>query len=180
MSMNEHAVAARMYLEELCSRLERGRRLVRGRRDWWAGFAAVPVVVGATALSCTATKPTPANPGSLQDRCHTEPGDNVSCRDPDCAQLCQGAEYAAPAPLQARESKCTDGMDNDGDAKADCADPDCATMCSVPAYAAPPPVVPRETNCSNGLDDDGDGLTDRADPDCIPALYPAPGYAAPM
>jgi hypothetical protein len=71
-------------------------------------------------------------------------------------------------------------MDNDGDAKADCADPDCATMCSVPAYAAPPPVVPRETNCSNGLDDDGDGLTDRADPDCIPALYPAPGYAAPM
>ena len=181
MSTNETASAARAYLEYLCRCLDRGQPLVRRRHDWWAGFAAMPVVVGATALSCAASTPTPSNPGVVQARCHAGPDDAVNCHDPDCAYLCQGAEYAAPVPLEAHESKCTDGIDNDGDGRADCGDPDCATMCSVPAYAAPPPVVRSETNCTNGMDDDGDGMVDCRDRDCEAVrVCMAAQYAAPM
>ncbi len=59
----------------------------------------------------------------------------------------------------AKETLCTDRVDNDGDGKTDCADSDCAhnAACTNPTT---------ETNCSNNIDDDNDGSTDCADADC--------------
>jgi len=64
---------------------------------------------------------------------------------------------------QAKEQKCSDGADNDGDKLVDCADPDCsaAPNCGGVAYG-----VPFEANCTDKVDNDGDNLVDCADPDC--------------
>lgn len=58
------------------------------------------------------------------------------------------------------ETRCGDGLDDDGDGKTDCADPDCA---ADPACGTTPT---HETSCTNHVDDDVDGKTDCADGDC--------------
>jgi hypothetical protein len=52
---------------------------------------------------------------------------------------------------------CTNGVDDDNDARVDCADPDCG---NDPACQVPDEV------CGNGLDDDRDGFADCDDQDC--------------
>ncbi len=87
--------------------------------------------------------------------------------------------------LQATETDCDDGLDQDLDAAVDCADPDCAGLpscvelacddlvdndldglfdCRDPDCAIDPLCA--ELDCTNGVDDDGDGSTDCTDPDC--------------
>lgn len=53
------------------------------------------------------------------------------------------------------ETRCGDGVDNDGDGLIDCEDGDCATTPECP-----------EVDCEDGVDNDGDGLTDCEDDDC--------------
>ncbi len=55
------------------------------------------------------------------------------------------------------ETRCDDGIDDDGDGATDCDDVDCA--------GDPDCAVPVE-RCGNGADDDRDGLADCDDPDC--------------
>ncbi len=67
------------------------------------------------------------------------------------------------APLESKETNCTDRIDNDGDSVIDCADADC--------YDLPvcQPTGQREvTNllCSDWIDNDGDGVMDCDDSDC--------------
>lgn len=68
-------------------------------------------------------------------------------------------ESPAPRPV-AKETKCSDGVDNDGDGLIDCADPDCdgSAVCG-----------PEDTDarCKDGVDNDGDGFVDCEDKDCI-------------
>lgn len=101
-----------------------------------------------------------------------------------------------PAPVVAKETKCSDGIDNDGDKLIDCDDEDCAeaAICvRVPEDSAErcadgkdndgdgftdcddkdclefcpgTPKNTKETECSDGVDNDADGLTDCEDPDC--------------
>ncbi len=101
-----------------------------------------------------------------------------------------------PAPVAPpKETKCSDGIDNDKDGLTDCADPDCegSAVCGPEDTDArcndkvdndgdgfvdcedkdcspfcPEPVIPsrKERNCSDKIDNDGDGLTDCEDPDC--------------
>lgn len=52
--------------------------------------------------------------------------------------------------LERRESRCSDGLDNDCDGATDAEDSDCTT----------------EWLCDDGIDNDGDGSVDCADPDC--------------
>jgi len=74
----------------------------------------------------------------------------------------------------ANEAICTDGLDNDADAKTDCADPDCnlkscGTGCACRAGRK------AEGNCTNAADDDGDAKVDCADEDCAGAGCAADG-----
>lgn len=65
----------------------------------------------------------------------------------------------APRPV-AKETKCSDGVDNDGDKLIDCADPDCEGS----AVCGPEDT---EARCKDGIDNDGDGFTDCDDKDCL-------------
>lgn len=64
----------------------------------------------------------------------------------------------APRVVEDSPGACSNGIDDDGDARVDCADPDClaAGLCEASAEA-----------CANGVDDDGNGLADCEDPTCI-------------
>ncbi len=82
--------------------------------------------------------------------------------------------------VQATETSCGDGFDNDCDGKADCLDPNCAgqacgtgktcsnTTCVAGGSCLPDGGAPAasETNCKDGIDDDCNGLIDCADPAC--------------
>ncbi len=61
--------------------------------------------------------------------------------------------------LDAFETSCDDGIDNDGDGLVDCGDPDCEGV---------DPCGPEDTleRCSDGIDNDGNGLIDCGDPSC--------------
>lgn len=63
----------------------------------------------------------------------------------------------APPPF---ETKCGDGIDNDGDGLIDCMDQDCYTSneCTVEI-------------CDNGIDDDNDGWTDCSDSECYDLIF---------
>ncbi len=72
----------------------------------------------------------------------------------------QGVEPDAPPSLESGPSRCTDGIDNDGDDHLDCADFDCDDVlpCTLPED--------RDDTCADGIDNDGDGFTDCVDFDC--------------
>ena len=112
-----------------------------------------------------------------QDGLDDDGDGRVDCYDEDCMSACAGAEYAAPVPTRARETRCHDGEDDDGDGWVDCRDPDCIDHCATPAYAAP--RARREYGCFDGVDDDGDGAVDCDDVDCLAACRGAE-YAAPI
>ncbi len=59
--------------------------------------------------------------------------------------------------VQAQETNCANGIDDDGDGLVDCFDNDCALS---------PLCQNRENNCTDGLDNDSDGLPDCLDDDC--------------
>ncbi|TNF31397.1 MAG: hypothetical protein EP329_12435 [Deltaproteobacteria bacterium] len=63
------------------------------------------------------------------------------------------------------ETRCNDGLDDDGDGLTDCADGNCT---ADPACVVTPTT---EISCVNSVDDDKDGKTDCDDADC--AGYPA-------
>jgi hypothetical protein len=78
--------------------------------------------------------------------------------------LCTGCFMGADQSddnLPQTESRCDDGLDDDGDGRVDCADPDCAgfLVCQSDGVEI----------CDNGLDDDEDGKTDCRDNDCAGA-----------
>ncbi len=58
--------------------------------------------------------------------------------------------------VEETETRCTDGIDNDGDGFKDCCDDDCAEDV----------VCLAETQCADGIDNDCDGLVDCNDLDC--------------
>ncbi len=65
------------------------------------------------------------------DDCTTASGQKETFQADDQAQFdfiyaCEVAPTCDPAPAEPVESKCRDGLDNDGDGNTDCADSDCA------------------------------------------------------
>ncbi len=128
----------------------------------------------------------------------------IDCADPTCNGVtCRlalnggtsGTQCVAGAcacsgnggAVEAAETSCGDGFDNDCDGLADCADPDCgARTCSfavagaVPARSTPgvcstttricacTTVAETGALCADGKDNDCDGLADCADPNCHP------------
>jgi hypothetical protein len=64
-------------------------------------------------------------------------------------------DYTIKVACVAKESNCTDKVDNDKDGKVDCADTDCAGNAAC-----------KETNCTDKADNDADGKIDCADADC--------------
>jgi hypothetical protein len=111
------------------------------------------------------------------------PIDNDGDGAGNCADLddCMG-ESCGPGCLcvpdgesgRAKELRCGDILDNDGDNLQDCQDPDCAGQdCSVTGgpgctcNPCPDGVCPDgELHCEDGIDNDGDRLADCADDDC--------------
>jgi hypothetical protein len=63
-----------------------------------------------------------------------------------------------------KETLCTDGADNDGDAVLDCGDSDCAAESHCQADGKPETGVER---CSDWIDNDKDGLIDCEDQECF-------------
>ncbi len=64
------------------------------------------------------------------------------------------------------DTRCNDGIDNDGDDAIDDSDDECASFTVVEEA----PFIPVDENtaerCTDGLDNDGDEMTDDADADC--------------
>ncbi len=116
----------------------------------------------------------------------------IDCDDPSCSGHGCGANNKRcvnmtcvctvrdGGTVEATESICNDGLDNDCNGLTDCAEPACAGMtcgangracagtncrCSGNGGTAQSP----ETNCSDGHDNDCNGLIDCADPACVMA-----------
>ncbi|MHB8878844.1 MAG: hypothetical protein ACYC8T_34520, partial [Myxococcaceae bacterium] len=113
----------------------------------------------------------------------------VDCADSRCDTLSCGAGGRACVPgacrcsgnggaVEATETTCGDGHDNDCDELTDCADPHCAgascggfgrfcagATCACSGNGGPPQPV--ESGCLDGRDNDCDGLADCADSDCL-------------
>ena len=181
MSASDHAKRAQEYLEDLCSRIDRGEAPARGN---WVSRCAVPLVLGLT-IGCSgedvAVYSAPSDgplyaapPQEICDNGEDDNGDGLTdCADPQCAEFpgCETSLYAGPP-----EEICDNGEDDNGDGLADCDDPQCFEFpgCLALPYAAP------EEICDNGVDDNGDGAIDCADPQC--AEFPGcemPMYAGP-
>ena len=184
---NEHAERVLRYLDDLCDRLDRGKRLVRGEWSNRCVPAVLPLALGVSVLSCGGRMDDAGAPG---DAGHTgsrieicangidDDGDGlVDCDDPACSckhpnclwGWCGSSIYSAPL------ENCGNGKDDDGNGLIDCDDPDCA---ADPLCTATFPDGGREENCSNGVDDNGDGLIDCDDPSCF-AYCATAEYAAP-
>ncbi len=107
-----------------------------------------------------------------------QPGDSSA---PDAVVSCSDGGFIA------RETSCSDQVDNDCDGRIDCDDADCqpggassaitcdalGRVCSAIADAGAsscstcPGGHDKETNCGDNSDDDCDGKTDCADSDCL-------------
>jgi len=161
MNANGHAKAARLYLEGLCERLDRGERLVRQRKEWWIGLVCIPLALGLSSAGCQKQAARgPNDPLQLRERCSTRSG-SPDCEDPDCAQFCRGIEYGAP--FIAHENDC---HRKGRDATAGCTAPACTPPCSTSNNTAAAPTSDHEYNCVDGRDDDNDGDVDCSDSDC--------------
>ena len=83
----------------------------------------------------------------------------IDCQDiEDCSGFVDPRGFECTSSGDRKETKCNDGIDNDGDWAEDCDDSDCL---NDPACVTPTEV------CNNGIDDDGDAKADCADPDCV-------------
>ena len=91
-----------------------------------------------------AEEPTPAVDTATQD----EPSDPPAETD---------------APVEATETDCTNGEDDDGDGLPDCGDADCFDN---PRCEGGGSEERDDAACSDWVDNDGDGATDCDDEDC--------------
>ncbi|MFO0747238.1 MAG: hypothetical protein U1F43_16465 [Myxococcota bacterium] len=74
------------------------------------------------------------------------------------------AAEPAPAPADAVEKDCADGIDNDGDTVLDCGDNDCIDF---PACKPDGQIENTDKRCSDWIDNDQDGHIDCDDDDCF-------------
>ena len=85
--------------------------------------------------------------------CDTSWDDNcISAVGPECG--------LPKCSLQAVETSCSNGKDDDGDSWVDCGDNDCSASQSCA-------VATHESSCADKKDNDLDGLTDCVDKDCV-------------
>lgn len=83
-----------------------------------------------------------------------------------CGRACTAVQICtAGACVNAGETNCADGTDNDNNGQTDCVDTSCEARscgngCTCKAGSK------AETLCFQGVDEDGDTLIDCADPDC--------------
>ena len=146
-------------------------------------------------LDCAATKtPSAELCNRLDDDCDGQTDetfdlatDSMNCGM--CGHVCPAGTACFASTCH--ETRCDDGLDNDGNGQADCLDEACFDAECLPGSvpprrcgrltadagvgdagvepdggAAPARCFLPESDCANGLDDDGDGRVDCADVDC--------------